>query len=198
MLIRKNIFRPDKNSMTKKEKKLVLVFLVILGVGMIAQGIPFAIKYHQAGVDKIDEIRLKRSRLKKLYENQLYWVTEYKKNSNKEKKLKKQLFEGYSPELIAGRVQGRLKTLARQNGIKVDSMSLADFKQVDNWLLITQTMSFKSSSKNVVKLLESIKRSVPTLIVNDVQIRAYRKTLNCTLKVVGFSRTDLDKKGSDT
>jgi len=158
--------------MKKKEKQLLLVFLAILAVGLIAQGIPFAIKYHQAGVDKIEEIRLKRSRLKKLYENQVYWISEYEKSSNTEQKLKKQLLEGQSPELIAGRVQGRLKTLARQNGIKVDSMSLADFKWVDNWLLITQTMSFKSSSENVVKLLDSIKRSVPTLIVNDVQIRS--------------------------
>jgi len=183
--------------MTKKEKKLLLVFLAILGVGMMAQGIPFAIKYHQAGVDEIEEIRLKRSRLKKLYKNQAYWIAEFAKNSKKEKNLKKQLFEGQSPELIAGRVQGRLKTLARQSGIKVDSMSLADFKQVDNWLLITQTMSFKSSSENVVKLLDSIKRSIPTLIVNDVQIRSYRKTLNCTVKVVGFSHLQLDNKGND-
>lgn len=184
--------------MTKKEKKLLLVFVAILGIGLIAQGIPFAIKYHQAGVDDIEEIRLKRSRLKKLFNNQVYWNDEFAKNSKKEKKLKKQLFEGGSPELIAGRVQGRLKTLAKQSGINVDSMSLADFKWVGNWLLITQTMSFKSSSENVVKLLDSIKRSVPTLVVNDVQVRSYRNTLNCTLKVVGFSRTDLEKKGSGT
>lgn len=181
--------------MLKKEKKLLLVFLAILAVGLVAQGIPFAIKYHQAGVDEIEEIRAKRARLKKLYENQTYWKEEYAKNSNKEKKLKKQLFEGQSPELIAGRVQGRLKTLARQSGIKVDSMSLADFQEMDDWLLIDQTMSFKSSSENIVKLLESIKRSVPTLIVHDVQIRSYRKTLNCTLKVIGFSRIEADSKG---
>ncbi len=181
--------------MTKKEHKLLLIFLAIMAVGFLSQGIPWAIRYHQAGVDKIEEIRLKRSRLKKLYENQAYWISEYKKSSSKEKKLNKQLFEGRSPELIAGRLQGQLKNLARKSGIKVDSMSLADFKRVDEWLLITQTMSFKSPSSNVVKLLNSIKSSVPALIVQDVQIRSYRNTLNCTLKVVGFSRTEQETKG---
>ena len=79
--------------------------------------------------------------------------------------------------------------LARQSGIKVDSMSLPDLIQTDGWLLISQTMIFKAPTKNLMALLEMIKQSKLTLIVTDVQMRSFREVLSCTIKVVGFSHS---------
>ncbi|MCK5539263.1 MAG: hypothetical protein KAI79_20745 [Bacteroidales bacterium] len=97
---------------------------------------------------------------------------------------------GKSPELIAAHIQGVLKNLAQESNIKVDSMSLPDKKYSESWLLITQTMSFKASSDKLINMLELIEKSKPTLIVKEIQIRSYRKTLNCTLKIVSFSHTE--------
>jgi len=49
-------------------------------------------------------------------------------------------------------------------------------------------MTFKAPSKQLMKILDLIKKSTPSLVVIDVQVRGYRKVLNCTLKVVAFSR----------
>ncbi len=176
--------------MTKKEKKLLWVFSSILAIAIVVQGIPYALKSYQAGIDSVDELKSKRARLKKLLLRKHYWQIEYAKTNEQQKQLKTQLFTGKSPELIAARVQGALKKLAQQSSIKVDSMSLPDKKYSESWLLVTQTMSFKASSDKLMNMLALIKQSKPKLVVKDVQVRSYRKTLNCTLKVVGFSRSE--------
>jgi len=119
---------------------------------------------------------------------QEYWRVEFEKTNKQKQQLSKKLFVGKSPELVAARVQGKLKALAKNSGIKVDSMSLPDLKQRQDWLLVTQTMTFKAPSKQLMKILDLIKKSTPSLVVIDVQVRGYRKVLNCTLKVVAFSR----------
>lgn len=184
--------------MTQKEKKLIWVFLAILVVGIVAQGIPFAFNIYHAGIDDVEQLKQKKSRLKKLLAREAYWHTEFDKTNKQEQQLLKKLFVGKSPELIAARVQGTLKALAKQSGIKVDSMSLPDLNDSDDWLLVTQIMSFKAPGEQLMKILSLIKKSNPSLVVVDVQVRAYRKNLNCTLKVVGFSRSIAVVQGSDT
>ncbi|MDX2504209.1 MAG: GspMb/PilO family protein [Gammaproteobacteria bacterium] len=187
--------------MTKKEKKLLWVFVVLVAVGVITQAIPFAIRSYYSGVENIQLLQEKINRLDKLQARETYWQTEFKKNNKKEQQLLKQLFVGQFPDLIAARVQGKLKTLARESGIQVDSMSLPDLKQFEDWLLISQTMSFKAPSENLMKLLQMIKQSQPTLIMTEVQVRSYRKVLSCTIKILGFSRPSTElgstEQGSD-
>ncbi|NOQ79500.1 MAG: hypothetical protein GQ546_08885 [Gammaproteobacteria bacterium] len=187
----------ELNWMTKKEKQLLWIFLAILAVGVIVRGIPFAVKSYQSGLMAVDESKEKINRLKKLQAREQYWQTEFNKIKKKEQQLLKQLFVGNSPELIAGRVQERLKTLARQSGIKVDSMNLPDLQQTDDWLLISQTMTFKASTENLMKLLKMIKQSKSTLIVEDIKMTSFRKILNCTIKIIGFSHS-MTKQGSDS
>lgn len=174
--------------MNLKEKKLLYVFLTILVIGIVVQGIPFAIKAYNSSNEEIQELKEKRSRLKKLLVREDYWQIEYEKNNKKVQKLTSLLYAGGSPDLMAGRVQAKLKKLTKISDIKVDSMSLPDLKQVDNWLLISQSMSFKASAKSLMQLLQLIGNAKPKLIVTDLKVRSYRKILNCTIKVVGFSR----------
>ncbi len=174
--------------MNAKEKKLLFVFIAILAVGVVAQGIPFALKSYDEGVDSIDTFRGKRKRLKKLLARSDYWKAEFDKTNQKQQQLEQLLYVGQSPDLMAGRVQSTLKTLTKNSQIKVDSMSLPDLQQYDDWLLITQSMTFKASAVALMKLLELIKKAQPQLIVTDLQVRSRRTSLSCTLKVVAFSR----------
>ncbi|MCU7940290.1 MAG: type II secretion system protein M [gamma proteobacterium symbiont of Bathyaustriella thionipta] len=183
--------------MIKNEKKLLWIFLAILAIGIIVQGIPFAAKSYQSGIAAIEESKEKINRLKKLQDREEYWQAEFNKINEQEQQLLKQLFVGHSAELIAARVQEKIKVLARQSGIKVDSMNLPDLKQTNKWLLISQTMTFKASTDKLMKLLKMIKQSKSTLIVTDVKMNAFRDTLNCTIKVVGFAHSVV-KQGSDS
>lgn len=184
--------------MKPKEKKLLYVFLAILVLGVVLQGIPFAIKYYNSSVEDIQDLKDKRSRLKKLLARSDYWKIEYEKNNQKEHNLKLLLYVGGSPDLMAGRIQGKLKKLTKISGIKVDSMSLPDLKQVDDWLLISQSMTFKATSESLMELLQLIGNAKPKLIVTDLKVRSYRKVLNCTVKVVGFSRISEPEQGDDS
>lgn len=174
--------------MNTKEKKLLLVFIAILAIGVIVQGIPYALKSYQSGIESVDNLKDKRKRLKKLLARSDYWKAEFDKTNQKQQQLEKLLYVGQSPDLMAGRVQSTLKTLTKDSQIKVDSMSLPDLKQYNDWLLITQSMTFKASAASLMKLLALIKKAKPQLIVTDLQVRSRRTTLSCTLKVVGFSR----------
>ena len=174
--------------MTFKEKKLTVIFLILLAISVITQVIPFAINKYQSDIHEIEQLQRKISQLEKIQARSQYWQSASQRTKRKEQLLLKQLFMGQSPELVAARVQEKLKTLAQQNDIKVESMSLPDLKESHDWLLINQSMSFKASSENLMRLLGMIKKSKPALIVTDIQIRSYGQLLNCTLKVVGFSQ----------
>jgi hypothetical protein len=174
--------------MNQKEKKLLTIFAIMLVFSVLVQGVPFAIKSYTSDVDAIEELKDKRKRLKKLLTRTDYWKKEYDKNNHKEKQLKALLYVGQSPDLIAGRVQGKLKKLTEVSGIKVDSMSLPEFKHYEGWLVITQSMTFKASSDSLMKFLQGIAKAQPQLIVTDLQIRSYRNSLRCTVKVIGFNR----------
>lgn len=178
--------------MNTKEKKLLFVFIAILAIGVAVQGIPFALKSYQSGIESIDNLKDKRKRLKKLLARSDYWKAEFDKTNQKQQQMAELLYVGQSPDLMAGRVQSTLKTLTKDSQIKVDSMSLPDLKQYNDWLLISQSMTFKASADSLMKLLALIKKAKPQLIVTDLQVRSRRTNLSCTLKVVGFSRLNLE------
>lgn len=193
MLIEKSFYRSSNSKMNQKEKKLLFVFLIVLLIGFIAKGIPFALKSYTSGIESVENLKDKRKRLKKLLARSDYWKAEFTKTQKKEQQLEKLLYVGQSPDLMAGRVQSTLKTLTKNSQIKVNSMSLPDLKQYDDWLLITQSMTFKTNSNSLMKLLKLIKKAKPQLIVTDLQIRSQRTTLNCTVKLVAFSRLKSEK-----
>jgi len=183
--------------MSPKEKKLLFLFFAILAIGLIVQGIPFALKSYQSGVESIDDLQFKIQRLEKLQARNDYWQTEYEKTLTKQEELKTMLYVGQSPELIAGHLQSKLKILTTSSRIKVDSMSLADLKYYKDWLLIYQSMIFKTSSGSLMKLLEFIKISRPQLIVTELKVQSRGTLLNCTMTVVAFSRPGNNEEDVD-
>jgi len=180
--------------MNTKERKLIFIFFAILAIGLVVKGIPFAIKTYQTGVDDIQQLKDKRKRLKKLLARNQYWKAEFDKTTKKAQQLEKQLYRGQSAELMAGRLQADLKTLTKKSQIKVDSMSLPDLKYYEGWLLIHQTMTFKTNAGALMRFLTLIKEANPKLIITDLQVRApasrrgRTSILSCTVKVIGFSR----------
>jgi len=176
--------------MNSKEKKLLILFFVILLVGIIVQGIPLAVKFYRSGVEAIDDVQFKIQRLEKLQARSDYWQSEYEKILIRQEELKALLYVGQSPELIAGHLQSKLKILTTNSRIKVDSMSLADLKYYKDWLLIYQSMTFKTNSASLMKFLEFIKISRPQLIITELKVQSRGKLLNCTMTVVAFNRSD--------
>ncbi len=180
--------------MTNNEKKLIIAFSGLLAIGIVVKGIPFALKSYKDGVESIKQVRKKTKRLKVLHARSAFWQAEFDKTNKKEQQLKKQLYVGQSAELMGGQLQADLKKMAKNSQIKVDSMSLPDLNRYDDWLLISQTMSFKAESTALVKFINLLKKAKPKLILTDLDVRSRAKygnrklLLTCKIKVLGFSR----------
>jgi len=183
--------------MTQKEQKLLAVFMLLLAVGVLFKGVPFALEYYQEGVDDVAFIKKQRRALKELDAQRKTWEQEYKNHKNHEKSLLKQVYQGGSREVIAAKLQGQLRNLARKNQVEVNSMNLPDFLSNDDWLLIMQEMSFKATEQNMVNMLASINNHQPTLKVLDLSLRSYRNQLNGTIKVVGFNRITTESENKE-
>jgi len=174
--------------MTKKEQKLITIFMLILAMGVLFKGIPYAISVFQEGEEDVSFIKKQRRALKRLNGQKASWEQEYKNHQAHEKALMKNVYQGGSQEVLAAKLQGQLRGLARKNQVAVQSMDLPEFVSNDDWLLIMQVMSFKATEQNMGKMLASINTHQPTLKVLDLKLRSYRNQLNGTIKVVGFNR----------
>jgi len=174
--------------MTKKEQKLLTIFMALLAVGVLFKGIPYAMDVYREGVEDVDFIKKQRRALKQLSAQKETWEQEFKNYKKHEKTLMKQVYQGGSKEVLAAKLREQLRGLARKNQVEVNSMDLPDYLSNDDWLLIMQVMSFKATEQNMVNMIASINNHQPTLKIIDLSLRSYRNKLNGTIKVVGFNR----------
>jgi len=184
--------------MTVKEKKLINIMLFIIALGIIFKGAPFAYSIYQQGRIDVVNFKDKRERLINLIKRQDFWQSEYNKSLKQVAVLNKELFIANSNELVAAKVQSVIKNLAKQSGVRVDSMHLAEFRQSGEWLLVSLSLSINAQSNSLVNLLNKIKSNKQTILIKGVSLRSYsnsskgamRKSLTGTITVVGFSRTN--------
>jgi hypothetical protein len=175
--------------MTVKEKKLINIMLFIVLLGLIFKGAPFAYSIYQQGRSDVVNFKDKRERLIRLINRKDFWQSEYNKSLEQEADLNKELFIAKSNELVAAKVQSVIKTLAKESGVRIDSMHLAEFRQSGKWLLVSLSLSINSKSNNLINLLNKIKSNNKTLLIKGVSFRHYSDSLIGTITVVGFSRS---------
>ncbi|MFK5985574.1 MAG: GspMb/PilO family protein [Pseudomonadota bacterium] len=183
--------------MTVKEKKLINIMLLIVFLGIMFKGAPFAYTMYQQGKNDIIDFKDKRERIRQLMFRQEFWQAEYDKSLKQNEILSKELFTANSNELVAAKVQSVIKNLAKQSGVRIDSMHLAEFRQSGEWLLVSLSISINAQSSNLVDLLQKLKSNQQKLLIKGVRLRSYsnslngalRKSLNGTITVVGFSRS---------
>ena len=175
--------------MTVKEKKLINIMLFIVLMGLLFKGAPFAYSIYQQGRTDVVNFKDKRERLIRLINRKDYWQSEYNKSLEQEAALNKELFIANSNELVAAKVQSVIKNLAKQSGVRIDSMHLAEFRQSGEWLLVSLSLSINTQSNNLINLLNKMKSNKQTLLIKGVSLRHYSESLIGTITVVGFSRS---------
>ncbi|MFK5894186.1 MAG: type II secretion system protein GspM [Pseudomonadota bacterium] len=183
--------------MTAKEKKLLKIMLLIVTLGIMFKGIPFAYESYQQRKNDIKELKDKKQRLKNLIDQVGTWKIAYDQSLKQKKLLEKELFTASSNELVAAKVQLVIKNLARQSNVRVESMHLAEFQESDNWLLVSLSVTIKADAANVIKLLNKIRANKQKLLIKEISIRSYlnnlrnsqRNTLNGSITLVGFSKS---------
>jgi len=185
------------NKMTVKEKNLLKIMLLIVILGVLFKGIPFAYEMYQQRKSDIKILKDKKQRLKHLIRKADYWKAEHDKTLKQKTLLEKELFTASSNELVAAKLQSVIKGLARQSVVRVDSMRLAEFQRSGDWLLVSLSISIKAKAGNIVQLLHKIRTNKKKLLIKEINVRSFNNTLNGSITLVGFSHSNaipLDKK----
>ncbi len=175
--------------MIKKEKLLLKILLFIVLLGVIFKGIPFAYETYQQRKNDINVLKDKKQKLKFLIKQMPTWKIEYDNAVKQKALLEKELFAASSNELVAAKVQSVIKNLAKQSSVRVESMHLAEFQESNNWLLVSLSVTIKADTANIMDLLHKIRANKQKLLIKEVNIRTFRKTLSGTITLVGFSKS---------
>lgn len=176
--------------MTKKENNLLKIMLLIMVLGLMLKGLPFAYQKYLDRKHDISALKDKKSALKALMSRAGFWQVEFDKSIQQQQQHEKELFTAKSNELVAAKVQSVIKKLAKQSGLRVESMRLAEFQQSGNWLLVSLSITIKANSTQLIQLLKKIKVNKQKLLIKEISIRSYRKLLNGSITLVAFSKSE--------
>jgi predicted metal-dependent hydrolase len=184
--------------MTNKETKLLKIMLLIVGLGVMFKGIPFAYETYQQRKTDVKILKDKKQRLKVLIGEEDSWKIGYENSIKQTALLEKQLFTASSNELVAAKVQSLIKNLAKQSSVRVESMQLAEFQESDDWLLVSLSVIIKADAENVINLLNKIRANKQKLLIKEISLRSYRNSLtggyrgtslSGTITLVSFSKS---------
>ncbi len=162
--------------------------LFIVALGVIFKGAPFAYDFYQQGKADIVDFKDKRERLKQLILRKDFWQLEYNKSLKQKSVWNKELFSAKSNELVAAKVQSMIKQMAKQTGVNVESMRLAEFQQSNDWLLVSLSVTIRAKSDNVMNFITRVRSNQQKLLIKSMSIRSNRNTLSGTITMVGFSK----------
>lgn len=139
----------------------------------------------------IESVEIDIARERRLIENTASWRERRVEVESQIAELQNQIFTGGTIPIVEANIQRALSLHARDSGIIVSSTRLADRLVTDDWLLISQEMSFRTSAQvNTVRFLERLNNSTPRLRVTAFNVSRSRNQYSGSITVVGFARSE--------
>ncbi|OUD13189.1 hypothetical protein TPSD3_11140 [Thioflexithrix psekupsensis] len=176
--------------MTAKEKRLFTIMLFIF----LGYMLPFVII--PAGARLIDNYRQNLAqiendfvRYQQLGQAAQMWEEAHRQASDNLAKVNAGLLQGGTQDLVAARLQGILRDVARQHQLNVQSMAVPEFNLNPSWMLVTQSVQLQTDSASLINYLQALNNAPERLIVVYMDVRVGQNNrLNVDMKVTGFSR----------
>lgn len=174
--------------MKNQEKKLLLLFGVLAVLVLVVRVVPLLGDYYRQGQQDIALLQERVQRYEQLIADTEVW---------KERELLKQaevdeyatwVFQGDNPSLVGPSVQRSLRQAVEQSGISVREMSVARFARSDDWLVVSQDLSFTLEQDNILPFLSTLAAQRPRLFVTAFTVAQSRRQFTGSLTVTGFSR----------
>ena len=182
-------------AISKRERNILLLAGLVACVFVITQIVPTLQSMYESRGGTIEDVLLAISREERLIEDSLDWRDRRIDAQVQQADMESQIFTGDTIPLIEAKIQRDLSQHARDSGLTVASTRLAERLQSDDWLLISQEMSFRTSdANNTVTFLQRLENSVPRLRVKDYSFDRSRNQYSGAITVVGFAR----EPGSDS
>ncbi|MCG8413342.1 MAG: hypothetical protein MI746_03890 [Pseudomonadales bacterium] len=184
-------------AISKREKNILLLAATVALVFVITQIVPAVQRFHASRDAAIEDVLLAITREERLIEDSLAWRERRIDAQVQQADMESQIFSGDTIPLIEANIQRDLSQHARDSGLTVSSTRLAERLESDEWLLISQEMSFRTADAgNTVVFLERLENSVPRLQVKDFSLDRNRNQYNGSITVIGFARGE-NRGGGD-
>lgn len=177
--------------MTKREKN-ILALAVLVGIVFVAsQGLPAARAYYAQASARIEQLQTQITREQRLLETAADWRERRAGVEARDAELDAMLFQETSIPLISASIQRLVRDLAGETGISITSTKLAESMETDGWLLVEQELTLLTENQeNMLRLVQALESATPWLGVSTFSVRRNRNQYAGTITVVGFSRID--------
>ncbi len=177
--------------LSKRERNILILAAIIVLAFIGTSGWPAVLAVYEQRQDNIESVGIDIAREQSLVENTASWRERRLEVESMMAELNNQIFSGETVPIIEANIQRSLSLLARESEITVSSTRLADLLITDEWLLIRQEMSFRTSDQaNTVKFLERLENSAPRLRVTSFNLNRSRNQYSGSITVVGFARSE--------
>ena len=174
---------------TTRERNILVMAAVVAALFVVTQIFPAVQNLYQDREANIEDVLLAITREERLLENSLDWRERRINAQVQQANLETQIFSGDTIPLIEANIQRDLSQHGRESGLTINSTRLAERLETDEWLMISQEMSFRTTDpSNTVTFLERLENSTPRLRVKDFSLDRSRNQYSGAITVVGFAR----------
>ena len=176
---------------SQRERNILILAAVVALIFLSTSGWPAIKSVYTQRQDNIEGVEIDIAREQRLIENTASWRERRVEVESQIDELHNQLFSGATIPIVEANIQRALSGHARDTGITVSSTRLADRLVSDDWLLISQEMSFRTSDQmNTARFLERLETSAPRLWVTGFTVNRSRNQYSGSITVVGFARSE--------
>lgn len=174
--------------MKNQEKNLLLLAGVLLVLVLVVRVVPQLVDYYQRGRDEIALLQERIARYEQLIADTAVWSERELLKQAEVAEYAAWAFQGDNPSLVGPSVQRSLRQAAEQSGITVREMSVARFSRSDDWLMVTQDLSFVLEQRNIMPFLNALEALRPRLFITAFTVGSNRRQFTGSLTVTAFSR----------
>jgi len=176
---------------SKRERNILILAAVVAVLFVVNSGWPAITSLYVQRQANIESVEIDIAREQRLIENTASWRERRVEVESQIAELHNQTFTGETIPIVEANIQRALSLLARESGITVSSTRLAERLLTDDWLLIRQEMSFRTSDQaNTARFLERLETSAPRLRVTAFNVNRSRNQYSGSITVVGFARSE--------
>ena len=175
----------------------VLILAGLVGMVFVAtQILPGVQGLYERRNAEIENVLLAVERETRLIEDSLLWRDRRIGADAQQAMVENQIFIGATVPLVEANLQRDLSKHARNSGLSVSSTRLADSLEADDWLMVSQEMSFRTDDAgNTITFLRLLENSEPRLRVRDFSLSRSRNQYNGSITVVGFAENTSRRGG---
>lgn len=177
--------------MSRTNPKLILIAAAMLAVTLIMKVIPtIASSYSQLRSDR-ESLRQDVTYYQDLIEEEEDLLLRVEEAREALMGIEESVFE-IRANLFGSEVQAIVRNIASRNGIEIREMRVAETETLENWIKLSQELSFDIDQRRILPFLNALRESRPRLYVREFTISRSRNRFVGSLTIEAFSRLPAD------